>query len=138
MVARLRQRRKNGLTGDDLRRVVTFDSAARSRAELFHNADFMWLSDDAEERAQEFWAVLDSEEVERACAVQKEVRAAALQAGLPGAARLRQTALIHPAVVRFVLTGEANELPWGDAGWESFTKALWVINPEQIQQLEAA
>tara|TARA_R110002012_G_scaffold248926_1_gene425587 strand:+ start:829 stop:1119 length:291 start_codon:yes stop_codon:yes gene_type:complete len=48
VVARLRQRRKNGLTGDDLRRVVTFDSAARSRAELFHNADFMWLSDDAE------------------------------------------------------------------------------------------
>ncbi|MEO9632437.1 MAG: hypothetical protein ABJG14_18550 [Sulfitobacter sp.] len=138
VVARLRLRRKNGLSGDDLHRVVTFDSVARSKAELFQNADFMWLDDDAEARAKEFVAVLEGEEVERARAVQRAVRAAALAGGLTGVQRLTEIALIHPGAARFILTGSAAETPCGDAGWQSFTKALWAINPKQNQILEAA
>ena len=137
VVARLRLRRNNGLSGEDLRRVVTFDSEARSKEEIFHNANFMWLGDDADERAGEFRAALEGEEVERAREVQKEVRAAALQTGLPSVERLRQIVL-HPSAVRFILTGSASETPCGDTGWVSFTKALWAINPERIQQCEAA
>ena len=139
VVARLRLRRKNGLSGDDLHRVVTFDTVARAKREIFENADFMWLGDAAEDRAKEFRAAIEGEgeAVERARAVQKEVRVAAMQAGLPGVERLRQSVLTHPGVARFVLTGEANELPASDAGWLAFTKALWAVNPNQIQ-LEAA
>lgn len=138
VVARLRLRRKRGLYSADLASVVTFDTNARSKREVCENVEFMWLGDDAEERAGEFWAVLDGEEVERARSVQKEVRAAAIQAGLPGVGRLRQKALVHPSAARFILSGEAVEIPCTDGGWRNWTAALWAINPEQNQLLEAA
>ena len=117
--------------------MVVFDTVARAKRE-HAGAEFMWLGDDAEARAEEFRAALEGEEVERVRSVQKEVRAAAIQAGLPGVERLRQIALIHPGAARFILSGEAAEIPCTDAGWRNWTSALWAINPETIQQLEAA
>ncbi|MEX5726673.1 hypothetical protein Ga0609869_000026 [Rhodovulum iodosum] len=63
---------------------------------------------------------------------------AAIAAGLPRVERLRQITLIHPACVRFILAGEANELPVGEAGWAAWIKAIDVVNiPTTIEQ-EAA
>jgi hypothetical protein len=57
------------------------------------------------------------------------VRTAAIDAGLNGVEHLRQSILIYPPVVRFILTDEADELPANGAGWNSLTRALWCVNP---------
>lgn len=132
IVARLRDRRHLGLHGDDLAAVVTFDTETRAA----RDSDFLWLGDDALDRAAAFFAALSGEEVERARDVMKAVRNAAIGCGLTGVNRLGQIALIHPAVVRFVLTGEADELPIG-AGWQSFAKAIWAVNPAESYEVAA-
>jgi len=125
IVARLRQRSRDGLSGADLGSVVAFDTQARAA----RGDDILWLGEGAQDRAASFLAALEGEEVERARACMKAVRHAATQTGLSGVNRLSQIALIHPGLVRFILTGQTNELPVGNAGWESFTKAIWAVNP---------
>lgn len=127
IVARLRERRARGLYGDDLSALVAYDTAARAQA----GDDGLWLDKDAQDRAAAFYAALHGEETERARDVMKAMRRAALAAGLSGVNRLAQIALIHPGVVRFILSGEADELPMTDGGWQSFAKALWAVNPSE-------
>ena len=127
IVVRLRKRRSVGLDGDDLARVVAFDTATRTQRQV----DDMWIGEDAQGRAASFFAALDGEEDERARACKREVRNAATSCSLTGVSRLGQIALIHPGIVRYILTDEANELPVGDAGWQSFAKALWAVNPAE-------
>ena len=136
-VARLRARRRGGLVGDDLSRVVGFD--ARVRAERARQgADELWLGDDPESRAAAFRAALKGEEEERARSVQKAVTSAAMAAGVPRVERLRRITLIHPACVRFILTGEAEELPVGDAGWAAWIRAVDVVNIPAAEERVAA
>ncbi|WP_323802610.1 hypothetical protein [Sulfitobacter litoralis] len=131
VVARIRQRSRIGLSGDVLNKVVNFDSAVRAE----RGTDDIYLGDDAEKRAAEFVCCLTPEESERARAVQREIRAAALQSGLPGFEHLRQIVLIHPAAVKYVLSNSADELPIaGGGGWRSFTNALWAVNPKYNNQ----
>lgn len=132
IVARLRERRRGGLDGDDLAALVAHDVAARAQ----NGDDGLWLDKDAQDRAAAFYAAFDGEERERARSVMKAVRAAAMAVGLSGINRLAQIALIHAGVVRFILSGEADELPVTDGGWQSFAKALWAVNPSE--QYEAA
>lgn len=127
VVARIRQRSQNGLSGDFLNKVVTFDAQVRAE----RGTDDIYLGDSAPERAAEFVCCLSPEEAERARGVQRQVREAAIRSGLPGVEYLRQITLIHPAVVRYVLSSQANELPWGDSGWRSWVSALWAVNPEK-------
>jgi hypothetical protein len=137
VVTRIRQRSRIGLSGGVLHRVVRFDAAAREE----RGEDDIYLGDDVEKRASEFVFCLAPEESERACAIQREIRAAALRCALPGVAHLRQIVLIHPAAVRYILANASDELPCGGAGWRSFTNALWAVNPKynnRNQQLEAA
>ncbi len=126
VVARIRQRSQRGLSGDVLHRVVTFDSQVRAR-----RGDDIYLGEHAQCRSAEFACSLAPEEAERARGIQRQVREAAIRSGLPGVEHLRQITLIHPAVVRYVLSNQADELPWGDAGWRSWISALWAVNPEK-------
>lgn len=138
IVAVLRANRKKGLYGDDLRRVVEFDAcerAARASVPLF--PDDIWLGGDPEGRTAAFWASLTAEERERVRLVQKNVAGAAIAAGVPRVERLRNITLIHPAAVRFVLTGDGEELPANDAGWRGWVKAIDVVNVP-VPELEAA
>ncbi|MER3352657.1 MAG: hypothetical protein RLQ73_01680 [Hoeflea sp. D1-CHI-28] len=136
-VARLRQRRKRGLHGSDLFGVVAFDAQARAERAR-HGADDLWLGIDPEPRAEAFRAALTGEEVERARLVQKTAAQAALAAGVPRVERLRQIVLIHPATVRFILTGEGDELPAGDAGWQSWVRAIDIVNIPNTEHKEVA
>jgi len=127
IVVRLRQRRKSGLSGDELSRVVEFDTQSRAtRAD-----DALWLGDGAQDRSAAFFAALDNEETERARECMKAVRHAATDTGLCGVNRLAQITLIQPGVVRFILTGQGDEMPVGDAGWSAFVKAIWAVNPAE-------
>lgn len=136
-VARLRERRRGGLGGDDLSRLVHFDAQIRAERAR-QGADDLWLGDDPEGRAAAFRAALTGEEEERARSAQKTVTGAAMAVGVPRVERLRRITLIHPACVRFILSGEAEELPVGDAGWTAWLKAVDVVNiPATIEQ-EAA
>lgn len=128
-VTRIRQRSRIGLSGDVLNKVVSFDAAARAG-----RGDDIYLGDDVEKRASEFVFCLAPKESERARAVQREIRAAALKSGLPGAGHLRKTVLIHPAAVKYILANNADELPCGDGGWRSFTNALWAVNPKNSNE----
>lgn len=129
VVARIRQRGAKSLRhGAAILKLVAFDAEIRAERES-EGADFLWLGEGAEERSAAFFAVLSPEEAERAREVRKEVRNAAACAGLTGVDRLGHISLILPATVRYVLSAEANELPVGDAGWRSFTSALWAVNP---------
>jgi len=67
----------------------------------------------------------------------KACRHATVAAGLSGINRLAQIALIQPGIVRFILSGEVDELPVNDSGWQSFSKALWAVNPP-VENYEAA
>lgn len=125
-VARLRERRARGLSGDDLARVVEFDTVSRSAME----SDFLWVGEYAQRRAAAFFTCLEGKEPERARDCMKAVRNAAIACGLPVISPLGQIALLHPGIVRFVLTDDPAELPVGDAGWVSFAKALWAVNPD--------
>jgi hypothetical protein len=125
VVVRLRLRRQNGLTGSDLQALSNFDTAAR----IERGDDDLWLGDEPAERAQAFFASLHGDEVDRARACMSAVRTAAIDAGLNGVEHLRQSILIFPSVVRFILTSEADELPANGAGWNSLTRALWCVNP---------
>lgn len=137
IVIRLRERRRGGLGGDALYRVVDFDMRVRAERAR-QGADDLWLGDDPESRAAAFRAALTGEEEERARLVQQTVANAALDAGVPRVERLRQITIIHPACIRFILIGEAEELPVGDAGWAAWIKAIDVVNiPTTIEQ-EAA
>lgn len=127
IVARLRERRARGLEGDDHAALVALDTAVRAR----NGDDGLWLDRDALDRSAAFYAALVGEETERARAVMKATRGAALAVGLSGINRLAQIALINPGVVRFILSGEGDELPVTDAGWQSFAKALWAVNPSE-------
>jgi len=139
VISLFRARRRAGLSGDELTRVVTHDTCERAeRAGTLGYPDDIWLGGSPEARAEAFRASLAGEEEERARLVQKTVTGAAIAAGVPRVERLRQIALIHPACVRFILTGEADELPVGDAGWTAWIKAVDVVNiPTTIEQ-EAA
>jgi hypothetical protein len=137
VVARIRQRSRIGLFGDVLHRVVSFDAAVRAE----RGEDDIYLGECAEQRAAAFACCLTPKESERARAVQREIRAAALQSGLPGVEHLRNIVLICPSVAKYVLSNSADELPCGDGGWRSFTNALWAVNPKynnQNKELEAA
>ena len=125
IVARLRLSRKKGLRGDDLQALVNFDTAKRAE----RGDDGLWLSDHPANRAQAFFASLNGDEVDRARACMAAVRKSAIDAGLNGVEHLRQSILIYPPVVRFILTDEADELPANAAGWNSLTRALWCVNP---------
>ena len=133
LVARLRCRRKRGLYGAELARVVDFDASERAPK----GSDDLWLGDAPEERAAAFCEALTGEEMDRARMLQKTVTDAALSAAVPRIARLRECVLIHPAAVRFILTGCAAELPVGD-GWASWVRALSVVNIPTIIEQEAA
>jgi len=126
VVARIRQRSQRGLSGDVLHRVVTFDSQVRAR-----RGDDIYLGEHAQCRSAEFACSLAPEEAERGRGIQRQVREAAIRSGLPGVEHLRQTTLIHPAAVRFILSNQGDELPCGDAGWRSWVSALWAVNPEK-------
>jgi hypothetical protein len=126
MVVRLRRRRQNGLTGPELHRLVNFDTSARAE----RGDDALWLGDHPAERAQAFFASLNGDEVDRARACMSAVRRSATEAGLIGVEHLRQSILIYPPVVRFILTDEASELPANSAGWGAITRALWCVNPQ--------
>ncbi|WP_416369682.1 hypothetical protein [Tritonibacter mobilis] len=133
VVARLRKRRDLGLSGEDLARVMAFDTETRAARQ----ADCLWLGDDAQRRAASLFAALDDEETERARGCMKAMRNAAASAGLSGVSRLGQIAIIHPGVVRYVLSDAADELPAGDAGWQSFAKAIWAVNPSENYEVAA-
>lgn len=133
IVARLRKRRHLGLCGEDLARVLAFDTETRAARQ----ADCLWLGDDAQGRAASFFATLTGEEIERARGCMKAMRNAAAAAGLPAISRMGQIALIQPGIVRFILSGEADELPAGDAGWQSFAKAIWAVNPTENYEVAA-
>jgi len=127
IVARLRERRARGLHGDDIAALVNFDTQTRAaRAD-----DALWLGDGAQDRSAAFFAALTGEETERARDCMKAVRHAATDTGLSGVNRLAQIALIQPGIVRFILSGQADELPVGDGGWQSFVKAVWAVNPAE-------
>ncbi|MBS4009163.1 MAG: hypothetical protein KGZ72_00250 [Roseovarius sp.] len=134
----LRANRKRGLCSDDLARVVTFDANERAtRAATPLYPDDIWLGIDPESRAGAFWAALTPEERERARLIQKDVAGAAIAAGVARVERLRNITLIHPAAVRFILTGEGDELPVGRAGWRAWAKAIDVVNVPATE-MEAA
>jgi hypothetical protein len=140
VVARLRERRKRGLApgSPEMAALVEHDTAERENRP---GADDLWLGERALERAADFFACLAGEETIRARALRAEVRKAALGAGLQGCGidRLSQSALNHPAAVRWILTGQADELPVGDAGWSAWVTALWCVNPvEETNSNEAA
>ncbi|MGY9039622.1 hypothetical protein DSM110277_01640 [Sulfitobacter pontiacus] len=125
VVARIRQRSQRGLSGDVLHRVVTLDAQVRS----LRGDDDIYLGEHAQRRVSEFVCCLSPAESERARGAQRQVRESAIL--LPGVEYLRQITLIHPAVVRYVLSNQADELPCGDAGWRSWVSALWAVNPEK-------
>ncbi|WP_167647627.1 hypothetical protein [Mameliella alba] len=125
VVARLRERRKRGCFGDDLAALVDADTF--ERLEIRGGQDELFLGDDALGRSVDFYAALVGEEAPRASAVRREVRKGAVSAGLIGVDRLSQVALLQPGIVRYILTGQADELPRGD-GWRSFTSGLWAVN----------
>jgi hypothetical protein len=125
VVVRLRLRRQGGLTGFELHRLVNFDTATRAE----RGDDGLWLGDDPAERAQAFFASLNGDEVDRARACMSAVRKSATEAGLNAIEHLRQSILIYPAAVRFILTTDASELPAISAGWGALTRALWCVNP---------
>lgn len=133
IVARLRERRDLGLSGDDLARVSEFDARARAACE----SDFLWLGDGAQKRATLFLSALDAEEAERARVCVKVMRNATTSAGLIDASIIEEAAIIHPSLVRYILTTEADELPVGDAGWQSFSKAIWAVNPTENYEVAA-
>lgn len=133
IVARLRERRARGLYGDDLAALVAHDSAVRAQ----NGDDGLWLDRDALDRSAGFYAALRGEETERARDVMRAMRGAALAAGLSGVNRLAQIALIQPGIVRFILNGEADELPVTDGGWQSFAKAIWAVNPAENLEVAA-
>lgn len=133
IVVRLRERRARGLTGADLAAVVAHDSAVRAQ----NGDDGLWLDHDALDRSAAFYVSLRGEEVERARDCMKAVRHAATDTGLCGVNRLAQVALIQPGIVRFILTGEADELPVGNAGWCAFVKAIWAVNPAENIEVAA-
>lgn len=141
VVERLRERRKRGLEpgSPEMTALVEHDTTERENRP---GADDIWLGDgDVLGRAADFFSVLGGEETIRARSLRAEVRRAALGAGLQGCGidRLSQVALTHPASVRFILSGQAYELPVGDAGWSAWVTALWAVNPmEETNSNEAA
>lgn len=135
----LRANRKRGLYGDDLARIVKYDTSERAeRAASPGFPDDVWLGGTPEVRSESFRAALIGAEVERARLVQKAVGQAAVVAGVPRVERLRQIVLIHPAVVRFILANEGDELPAGDAGWKSWVRAVDIVNIPATEHKEAA
>lgn len=124
VVVRLRERRKQGLFGSQLARVVEFDRAVRAEREF----DDHWLGECPESRTDRFAAVLTDAENERFSFCRRAVGNAAVSCGLHGIERLRHIILVHPGVARFVLTGQAEELPVSDIGWQSWVRALDVLN----------
>ena len=126
IVARLRERRERGLVGGDLCQIVAHDTAVRSA----RGFDDLWLGEKITERAASFsCACSERDEAARAQLCRAQVREAALSAGLPDAERLAEICVLHPAIARYVLTAQDEELPVSDAGWQSFAKALWAVNP---------
>jgi len=139
VVTLLRANRKRGLYGDNLARVVAYDTGERAeRAASPGFPDDVWLGGTPQARAEAFRAALTDEEGERARLVQKATAHAALVAGVPRVERLRQITIIHPACVRFILTGDVEELPVGDAGWAAWIKAVDVVNIPTTIEKEAA
>lgn len=137
IVVWFRERRKRGLYGDDLYRVVEFDAQVRAERAR-QGIDDLWLGDAPEARAEAFLKALTGEEVERARSVQTTVARTAMATGVPRIDRLRKIVLIHPGIVRCVLTGENEELPVGDVGWASWVKALDIVNIPNSIEMEAA
>lgn len=133
LVVRLRERRARGLTGEDLAAVVAHDTTVRDQT----GNDGLWLDNDALDRAASFFAALVGEETERARDVMKTMRNAATESGLTGVNRLAQIALIQPGIVRFILTGQAAELPVRVVGWSAFVKAIWAVNPADNYEVAA-
>lgn len=133
IVARLRERRRGGLYGEDLAALVAHDTAVRAQ----NGDDGLWLDRDAQDRSGAYYAALCGEEAERAREIMKAIRGAATEARLSGINRLTQITLIQPGIVQFILSGEASELPVTYGGWQSFAKALWAVNPTENIEVAA-
>lgn len=133
IVTRLRLRKKEGLDSAELLRLVAFDTEVRAA----RAAEEIWVGEEPINRAALFYSSLLPEEKSRAIESMAHVRRAATSCGLSGVEGMAKMSLIHPAIVRFILSGQANELPVGDAGWQSFAKAIWAVNPNEIYEAAA-
>jgi len=134
VVGRLRDARKRGLYGEELEAVVKHDAKVRRTA----SHEDLYIGEDVERRADKVIAALTPNELDRLKACKKAFTSAAISAGSIGLTRLRHALILHPAILRYVLTKNNAELPVGDLGWFSFSKALCVVNVVPSNEMEAA
>lgn len=127
VVSRLRRARSRGLCGRDLALLVEHDAEARRMA----SHEDLYIGDRTAQRSDDLIKVLTSEEESRLRSARSSFANAAVAAGVKGIARLRHALILHPGVLRFVLTGSTSEMPVGDLGWFSFSRAFCVINIEE-------
>ena len=124
LVIRLREMRKGGFKGGALEAVVQHDADVRRAA----GHEDLYIGEDIEARAEKLVAALDPHEANLLKGCMAGFTNAAVAAGCVGIARTRKALILHPGILRFVLTRDRSELPVGDLGWFSFAKAFCVMN----------
>ena len=130
VVARLREGRNRGLAGGDLRDLVDFDTA--HRAELLLTGPALHLGSDLAERAATVHAALTPVEAARFAQSRTNIRVGLLTAFWQ---RLQHVdpaiydlAVLHPSVLRYVLIGEADELPTTSTEWVNWAAEFITTN----------
>lgn len=122
--------RQGGLYGEDLENIVALDALRRREMDV----DDIYVGDDPDSIAALLRA-LTEEETERLRDMRIAFTYAAAACGL-SPERYVDKLILHPAILRYTLTGDEEELPTLH-GWPSFARAFAVTNP-LIENKEAA
>jgi len=123
--------RQGGLYGEDLANIVALDALRRREMEV----DDIYVGDDPD-GIRDLLRSLTEDETERYRDMRVAFTYAAAACGLTPE-RYVDRLILHPAILRYTLTGDEEELPTLH-GWPSWARAFATVNlPNDIEKVAA-
>jgi hypothetical protein len=130
ILSKLRSTRQRGLAGGDLLVVVQNDALVRGDAGL--TGPSIWLGEDRFTRARHVLKVLTPEERERLAEIRTYFSQGVVAALWARASNVDPTTadllILHPSVLRYVLTSIREELPSTPQGWGHWATSFILIH----------